>query len=126
MDFLTSLKLNAIPSSHAFRLRGRASRSEFWWFYLGIILITIPASIGIQVLTQTAPLLALPLSVVFTAYFLYLHIAYFTCSVRRLHDRNLSGWNMLWILLPLFGAIYLLVNYILPGTEGENRFGNPE
>lgn len=123
MNFLTSLKLNAIPSSHAFTLQGRASRSEFWWFYLGSILLSIPIAIVLQVVNSFSELASAVLQVAFAVYFIYLNIAFLTCSIRRLHDRDKSGWNLLWVLLPIFGVIYLLVLYLLPGTDGANRFG---
>lgn len=44
-------------------------------------------------------------------------------SVRRLHDRNMSGWWILIAFIPLIGSIVLLVFYVLPGTTGDNKFG---
>lgn len=34
--------------------------------------------------------------------------------VRRMHDINKSGWNILWLLIPLFGWIYLIYLLIQP------------
>jgi len=43
--------------------------------------------------------------------------------VRRLHDTDRSGW-WYWIgLIPLVGAILLLVWFCTRGTSGPNRFG---
>jgi uncharacterized membrane protein YhaH (DUF805 family) len=44
-------------------------------------------------------------------------------SVRRLHDRDLSGWWILIGLVPVLGAILLLVWSCMEGTQGDNRFG---
>jgi uncharacterized membrane protein YhaH (DUF805 family) len=45
-------------------------------------------------------------------------------SVKRCHDRDRSGWFLLWVFLPIIGAIWLLVELgFLRGTQGENRFG---
>jgi uncharacterized membrane protein YhaH (DUF805 family) len=45
-------------------------------------------------------------------------------TIKRLHDRNRSGWFMLVTLLPLLGAIWLLIEVgFLPGARGPNRFG---
>jgi uncharacterized membrane protein YhaH (DUF805 family) len=51
-------------------------------------------------------------------------------TVRRLHDRDMSGWWYLGLtvagFIPLIGfaaSIALLVLMVLPGTEGGNRFG---
>jgi len=42
-------------------------------------------------------------------------------GIQRSHDMNLSGWAMLWMLIPL-AALYWL---FAPGTKGPNRFGAP-
>ena len=44
-------------------------------------------------------------------------------TVRRLHDTDRSGWFVLLALIPLVGAILLLVFYCTEGTRGPNRFG---
>lgn len=51
-------------------------------------------------------------------------------TVRRLHDRDMSGWWYLAFfvggMIPYIGfiaSIALLVLMVLPGTEGPNRFG---
>jgi len=86
---------------------GRASRSEFWWFYLFTIIVSVIASIvdgamGTVYIGMIANL-ALILPTI-------------SAGVRRMHDTNRSGW---WILVPLYN-IYL---WIQKSDEGENRFG---
>ena len=45
-------------------------------------------------------------------------------GVKRCHDRGRSGWFVLIGLVPIIGAIWLLVDVgFLKGFEGENRFG---
>ena len=44
-------------------------------------------------------------------------------GVRRLHDLDKSGWWVLIALIPLIGAIILIVWYCSKGTTGDNRFG---
>jgi uncharacterized membrane protein YhaH (DUF805 family) len=44
-------------------------------------------------------------------------------SIRRLHDTDRSGWWLLIVLVPLVGAILLIVWYCTEGTRGPNRFG---
>ena len=44
-------------------------------------------------------------------------------SVRRLHDRDKSGWWYLLGLIPVIGPVVLLVWYVQAGTPGDNRFG---
>ena len=45
-------------------------------------------------------------------------------TVRRLHDVNKSGWNMLWALT-IIGAFYVLYLEIIKGSEGDNNYGAP-
>ncbi|MEA3047456.1 MAG: hypothetical protein QOJ53_1788 [Sphingomonadales bacterium] len=44
-------------------------------------------------------------------------------TIRRLHDTDRSGWNLLWGALPIVGGFILLYFYVCDGTGGPNRFG---
>lgn len=94
---------------------GRASRSEFWWFFLFYIslgyilpLLDGPDNIGffgaVGVIGQLASF-----------------IPFITVSVRRAHDQNITGWAALGWLLP----IIMIVIAAIPGTKGENKYGLP-
>ncbi|MDO9416376.1 DUF805 domain-containing protein [Pararhizobium sp.] len=93
---------------------GRASRSEFWWFVLfnlgvSIIAAVIDMGLGIQAVGALVGLgLLLPGLAV---------------SVRRLHDTDRSGWWLLILLVPLIGAIVLIVWNATAGTPGDNQYG---
>jgi uncharacterized membrane protein YhaH (DUF805 family) len=94
---------------------GRAPRSEYWWFYLFYLLVSLVAAMldgmtgGVGLLNAAVALgLLLPVLAV---------------SVRRLHDVDRSGWWYLIILIPLIGIIVLLVWFVTRGTSGPNRFG---
>ncbi|HUF51616.1 MAG TPA: DUF805 domain-containing protein [Longimicrobiales bacterium] len=48
-------------------------------------------------------------------------------SVRRLHDTGRSGWWLLIGLIPLIGAIVLLVFMLSDSAAGDNQWGpNPK
>lgn len=48
-------------------------------------------------------------------------------SVRRLHDTSRSGWWLLIALIPLVGAIVLIVFMAQDSKPGENQYGaNPK
>ena len=93
---------------------GRASRSAFWWFFLGAIIIDI---IG-AVVGRAAHAIVIQ-------YVVYIVVALvsLSLSVRRLHDTDRSGFWWLIGLIPIIGGIILLVFYLLPGTPGPNRHG---
>ncbi len=81
---------------------GQASRSEFWWFALFSTLV----SLG---LSSIFPGLA-------GAWFFAVLLPSFAVSVRRLRDAGL-GWQWLFfLLLPVVGAIILIVLYAQPST----------
>ena len=44
-------------------------------------------------------------------------------SVRRMHDVDKSGWNILWSLIP-FGGLYVLYLAVQRGTAGPNEYGS--
>jgi uncharacterized membrane protein YhaH (DUF805 family) len=46
-------------------------------------------------------------------------------GARRLHDSNHSGWWQLLALIPGAGWLVLLIFFLLPGEEDDNRFGPP-
>lgn len=97
---------------------GRARRKEYWMFCLfniifGIILAILDALIGMNVL-----------SVIYSIGVLLPSLA---VCVRRLHDIGKSGWNYFLILIPLVGAIILLVWFCKQGESAGNKWGeNPK
>lgn len=100
--------------------RGRAPRSEYWFWFLFIVLIfgggfALAAALGnlAKGLFVVLGLLAL----------LGLFLPSLAVAIRRLHDINSSGWWYLLTLLPYVGGLIMLVWYCIKGTAGENRFG---
>jgi uncharacterized membrane protein YhaH (DUF805 family) len=87
---------------------GRASRSEFWWFVLFLVL----ASTACGVVSDK-------LSAVFTVATLVPAMA---VGTRRLHDVDKSGWMQLIGLIPIVGWILVIVWCTQAGKE-PNRFG---
>ena len=107
------------------KFKGRANRSEFWYFTLFyFILAIITYFIDVSFLGYD-PMDPTSLGVLQTAYVLVLFIPSFSVTIRRLHDINKSGWNLLFMLIPLFGAVYIIILNILKGTDGDNKYGAP-
>jgi uncharacterized membrane protein YhaH (DUF805 family) len=111
---------------------GRAPRSAYWWVFLFNLIIAVVAAVCDQVLgiayTMAGPtgVMSLGYGPIYTIYLLAVLLPSIALSVRRLHDRDMSGWWFLLVFVPLIGALILLVWFCLPGTPGDNRFGpNP-
>ena len=86
---------------------GRASRPEFWWFFLFQILISLAASMLGDVVAGLVSLgLLLPALAVGT---------------RRLHDIGKSGWWQL-IMLTVIGLLVLIYWWVQPTVEGGNEY----
>ena len=96
--------------------QGRSPRSEFWWFALFYLLL----SLVIGAVSALSDVLGGILNLVVTLGLLVPSIA---VSIRRLHDTDRSGWWILLGLIPLIGTIILIVFYVQRGTDGDNRFG---
>lgn len=86
---------------------GRASRSEYWWFVLFIVL----ASLGISMISDV-------LGGIFALATLLPSIA---AATRRLHDTNRSGWWQLICLVPIIGGIVLIV-FLAQDSKSESAF----
>ncbi|WP_205480770.1 DUF805 domain-containing protein [Sphingomonas arenae] len=129
---------------------GRSPRAEYWWFYLGYIVL----SVLLNIITNISAILGMVLSLAS----LVLIIPFIAVGVRRLHDIDRTGW---WLLAPVvpyalgfamigtavftnpegiaasggfgvgmifFGiglilALVVFVFTLLPGTKGSNRYG---
>ena len=103
---------------------GRARRKEYWFFTLFNVLFSVVLSV-VDVATGTANP-ASGVGLLGGLYALGVFLPSLGVSIRRLHDTDRSGWWLLIVLIPLIGAIVLLVFMLLDGTPARNRFGeNP-
>lgn len=115
---------------------GRATRSEFWWFYLFVAVVAIVGYVPLFILTAIGAssdngavssfvgLLTILLWIAWFVVIIALYIPFLAAGCRRLHDRGQSGWLQLLLLVPC-GGIVLLVFWILEGTPGDNAYGPP-
>ena len=85
---------------------GTAPRSEYWWFFLFILLVSV-------VLNATSE----TLSLIFSVATLLPQLA---VGTRRLHDTDRSGWWQLLWLVPVVGWIVLWVMFAQEGKS--NRY----
>lgn len=100
---------------------GRARREEFWFYNLAGLIISIVLMIIDQVSGFTFGLAKT--GILGLIYNLAIFLPGLAVSVRRLHDVNKSGWLCLVLLIPLIGAIWLLILFCKKGDEGRNSYG---
>lgn len=134
-----------LPFRRYAEFSGRSRRKEFWWFAVfnmiayGIMtVILFGSAASMATLTQASSDPAVVVKALFfsgsglllAAYGLVVLIPGIAVTVRRLHDRDMSGWWYLGFIalsfIPLVGALASLALFVitlLPGTMGPNRFG---
>tara|TARA_Y100000590_G_scaffold416750_1_gene515834 strand:- start:729 stop:1097 length:369 start_codon:yes stop_codon:yes gene_type:complete len=102
---------------------GRACRSEFWYFQLSVILISL--ILGIAETIGGAPGEEFGYGPLSTLFQIIIIIPSISVTSRRLQDRGVSGW---WQLsyLTIIGILVILVLTMLPAKDDENKWGrNP-
>lgn len=138
-----------LPFKRYAEFSGRSRRMEYWSFILlnvivYIVLGGIMVAGGFNLATMTNPAAMSDPAVVSEApgavfylgagllglYALAILVPSIAVVVRRLHDRDMSGWWYLGVIvasmIPFVGfiaGIAFLVLMFLPGTPGPNRFG---
>jgi uncharacterized membrane protein YhaH (DUF805 family) len=115
MNFFEAVKSVLIKNYVGFS--GRAPRSEYWYFVLFAVIV----SVVLQTLdTGLFPDAETPiLSSVFS---LATFLPSIAVAIRRLHDIDRTGWWFL-IAFTVIGLIVLIVWFCQRGTVGPNRFG---
>lgn len=90
---------------------GRASKAEFWWFFLFQIVVSV--------------VLSMVLSLIGTISALALLLPGLGAGVRRLHDIGKSGWWILVGLIPIVGWLIAIYWAIQPSQPDSNNWGAP-
>ncbi|MBL4792490.1 DUF805 domain-containing protein [Citromicrobium bathyomarinum] len=134
-----------LPLKRYFDFQGRSRRLEFWMFaLLNVIVFTVLSVIVFGTGATMSQIEAADpndlgaiygsmfsgLGLLFIIWWLIILIPSISVSVRRLHDRNMTGWWYLGFivlsLIPLIGfvaSIAYIVVMALPGTPGPNKYG---
>jgi uncharacterized membrane protein YhaH (DUF805 family) len=104
---------------------GRARRSEYWYFVLFNLIATV-LCMGVDNALGTT-IDPLPYGYIYYLYNLAVIVPSLSIGTRRLHDVGKSGWMILIALIPLVGAIWLLVLFCTDSNFGTNQYGpNPK
>ena len=115
------------PWRQSFDFSGRATRREYWLFFLQLWLCLFLVSFVLGLVTaliggpgsgtvQFVPLVLLALVLLSL-------IPFLSATIRRLHDHDKTGWMLLLWFIPAVGWIFFLIMMLAPGTAGENDFG---
>lgn len=118
MEFNEAYKTCLLNKYAAFS--GRASRSEYWYFFLFLVLLAIVTSI-----IDAAIFPGNELMPTYSIFSLLTIIPSISAAARRLHDVDRSGW---WQLLyfTIIGSLVVLYWLIKKGDAGDNKYGtNP-
>jgi uncharacterized membrane protein YhaH (DUF805 family) len=95
---------------------GRASRPEYWFWVLFVVIVGVVLRLIGHILFGGIVLASL------------FHLAVFlpglAVGARRLHDIDRSGWFLLLAFIPIVGWLVLLYFMVQPGTPGPNRYDN--
>lgn len=122
------------------KFTGRASRSEYWWFYLFNLIVSVIiffAGGGPRIFSDMCHFGggcyggfaggAIGFSGTYTTLSYIWSLAVLLPSMgllwRRFHDAGHSGWWCLWSLLPVIGWIVLLVAMCQPSVPAANKYG---
>ena len=141
MNFKNAIK-TCLKDKYA-NFSGRASRSEFWFFSLFILICYVISFIFIAISLNF-------FVIIFGILVLGVVIPGFAVAVRRLHDVNKSGWfvllplpfdllegiferssgdvtslSLIFTFISLGLYIYLLVLYCTAGKKKKNIYGKP-
>ena len=87
---------------------GRTTRKEFW---IPVLFNIVISSILSSINTTLGSIFAL-----------IIFIPSLAIGIRRLHDINKSGWNLLWAFLPFIGWIVLIVFYCTATVNEGNNY----
>lgn len=124
MNSMTPIDWAKRPLQKYADFTGRAPRAEYWWFYLLVILGYIVATIIDSILGLGG--MMGPYGILTMLFGLAMLVPSLSAGVRRLHDIGKSGWWLLICLVPIIGAIVLIVFLVMASEPGDNQYGpNP-
>ena len=123
MNFGTALK--SFWSNYT-NFKGRARRSEYWFIQLFLVATNIAVAV-IDLALMNGDVERFIANggggIVGLIWIFATIVPALAVLIRRLHDTNRIGWWALIGLVPLAGAIVLLVFTVEDSNKGENKYG---
>lgn len=112
--------------------KGRARRSEYWYFILFNFIIYIFTIFFTFLICKYGGdekfnYFYLIQNYLYGAWCLIVLLPTIAVSVRRLHDIGKSGWNFLYSFIPIVGTLLMILWFSKDGEPGTNQYGeNPK
>ena len=107
-----------------FNFKGRARRSEYWWFFLfslvacviwalfGTLLLALPVGMMTEHLSGSETAGLTTMIIILAVPLLFLVLPSFSLQVRRLHDTGRSGWWVVaMVVLEIISEVLLFANF---------------
>ena len=106
-------------------INGRSNLKEFWFFQLFYFLFSLLFSVidGLY-LSFLGENIFETFGILEMIFGLTCLIPSITVTIRRLHDINKSGYNLLWYFT-IIGILFVFIMNMFKGTEGDNKYGPP-
>lgn len=108
---------------------GRATRKEWWTFYLvnTAIIFILSATMGGDIVKGFLHYRIHAIGPAATLFGLLVFIPTLAALVRRLHDVGRTGWWVLLGFVPVLGGLVLLIMLLFDSQPGPNQYGpNPK
>jgi uncharacterized membrane protein YhaH (DUF805 family) len=110
--------------------KGRASRSEYWWWILFTSVVYLVLLVPTYVLGittsrdggRTPGAAAVPLIIALVVFYLAVLVPSLALMVRRLHDAGYSGLLALLLLVPYLGGLIILIFTVLPSSPAGAKY----
>ena len=96
-----------------FVFKGRATKSEFWWFQLIWVVSYI-----VMIISNNDEVAFICLGII-----IFIAIPLLSVGVRRLHDTGKSGWFYLLAFIPYIGGLIIFIFTVIEGDKGDNKYG---
>lgn len=112
--------INIVLAQNYCNFTGRASRSEYWWWVLFMAILGFVIGFLLGIIGASATTVQVIQSLVSLIFLL----PGLGVAIRRLHDINKSGWWLFLALIPLVGAIILIIWFCKPSDPGINAYGD--
>ena len=109
--------------SDLFAFSGRRNRQSFIYLQLASIVAVLLGIGVITTLTFAAPAIGGLLWILGIIGFIAVCVVNWAAASQRIRDFGQSGVWALVILIPYVGPLFSIALWLIPGTDGDNRYG---